>query len=271
MRFKLKKQFISCLLSVILLFTIGMIFETGNNNYADAPPNLSVEADSKVHIVDFIKLPLLHSPITNIGSAKLASEGYVNGKYANLMKGNVKQSVRVEPFSDTYTIEKSVVGPIPQPAVNEDIAGAPTKPTSTVKSDSGLFEVQIEEIFKGTSLAGYGLEKAILEVEEEYGINAFFTIAVMKLESAIGKSKIAMDKNNLFGLNAIDGDEYNQALSFNSKADSVRKFGQLISINYINKGYTTLEKVASKYCEANPKWPGLVKSIMEGDYRKLLH
>ncbi|MEX2462391.1 MAG: glucosaminidase domain-containing protein [Paenibacillaceae bacterium] len=145
----------------------------------------------------------------------------------------------------------------------------PQKPTSTVRSDSGLTESQIGAIFKGTSLADYGLEKVILEVEAEYGINAYFTIAVMKLESAHGESKIAVNKNNLFGLNALDGDGYNKAFSFKTKADSVQKFGQLISKNYVGKGYTTIEKVSKKYCLANPQWSDLVMSIMLGDYSKL--
>jgi hypothetical protein len=251
MRSKLKQPFIAYLLSVTLLLTIAMIFETGNNNHTDASPNLSIEADSKVHIADFIKLPLFQPFIKN----------------SFIIPSN--STTREVKIIDSAA-EKSFARPISKPDDNKEIAAAPLKPTSTVKSDSGLNEAQIEEIFKGTSLAGYGLEKAVMEVEEEDGVNAFFTIAVMKLESANGKSKIAMDKNNMFGLNAIDGDEYNMALSFNTKGDSVRKFGQLLSINYVDKGFTTVEKVADKYCEANPEWPSLVKRIMEGDYRKLL-
>ncbi|QGQ96483.1 hypothetical protein EHS13_17120 [Paenibacillus psychroresistens] len=186
------------------------------------------------------------------GWLALKQGGYVNGKYTKLKIENVKKIAQVK----TLSLQSSVV---------KDIA----KPTSNVKSDSGLREANIEEILKGTSLAGHDLEKAILEIEEEFGINAYFTIAVMKLESGNGKSRIAKNKNNLFGLNALDGDVYNKAFSFKTKGDSVRKFGQLISKNYINKGYTTVEKVSKKYCQANPKWSGAVKAIMKSDYSKL--
>ncbi|MFC5405936.1 glucosaminidase domain-containing protein [Cohnella soli] len=146
---------------------------------------------------------------------------------------------------------------------------APNRPTSKVESDSGLSEADIETIFEGTALAGHGLEQTVLEVEEKYGINALFTIAVMKLESGNGRSKLAKKKNNLFGLNAITGDAHNKAYAFETKGDSVRKFGQLLSASYVDKGYTTIEKIAGKYCPANSKWPGLVKSIMKKDFQKI--
>ena len=139
----------------------------------------------------------------------------------------------------------------------EFVQEKPNKPTSKVNSESKLTEQQIEQIFEGTSLADHGLEQTILQTEEEYGINAYFTIAVMKLESGHGKSKLAKEKNNLFGLNAIDGDAFNKAFSFHTKGESIEKFGQIISKNYIDKGYTSIEKVASKYCQANPKWSAL--------------
>ena len=201
---------------------------------------------------------------------QLKDGGYVNGKYTELISG---QAISPETQLTTQT-------PLPLPlplqkplkiTVNKTTNSAiPSKPTTIVKSDSKLTIKHITEIFEGTLLADHGLEETIIEIEREYGINAYFTIAVMKLESGHGKSKIARNKNNLFGLNAIDGDAYNKAFSFKTKGESVRKFGQLISDNYIDKGYTSIEKVAKKYCNANPKWSSLVMSIMKSDYKKLL-
>lgn len=194
---------------------------------------------------------------------KLKNGGYVHSKYAELISESweqPKKSAKVAVLSAGHiTVKENIIR-----------VATPSKPTTTVKSDSRLTEEQIAQIFEGTLLADQDLEKTILEIEQEYGINAYFTIAVMKLESGHGKSKIARDKNNLFGLNAIDGDAYNKAFSFETKGDSVEKFGQLISDNYIDKGYTSVEKVASKYCKANPKWSTLVMNIMKKDYKKLL-
>jgi beta-N-acetylglucosaminidase len=135
-------------------------------------------------------------------------------------------------------------------------------------TESGLTEDHISTIFKGTALEDQGLEEVILEIEKTYSINAYFTIAVMKLESGNGESRLAKTKNNLFGLNAIDGN-MDEAFSFKTKGESIRKFGQLISKNYVGKGYTTIEKISKKYCPSNSEWPSLVASIMRSDYKKL--
>jgi flagellum-specific peptidoglycan hydrolase FlgJ len=210
---------------------------------------------------------------TDNGWLKLQDGGFVHGGYAKKVKkevtvlsfaseANRQPTITRNEKSEEMRMEKIE---ILEEAVEEEL----TKPTSTVESDSGLTIEHIEKIFEGTALSGHDLEQAILEVEEEYGINAYFTIAVMKLESGNGKSRLAKSKNNLFGLNAIDGDKYNKAFSFKTKGDSVRKFGQLLSKHYVGKGLTTIEKVARKYCPSNSKWPSLVKNIMKRDYSKL--
>jgi flagellum-specific peptidoglycan hydrolase FlgJ len=212
-------------------------------------------------------LEIMH--ITDKGWLNLKNGGYVNGKYAKPIDRNFKQTAQVTTLSVIHTKVNDVGAKPPQSTAFKDAVEASNKPTSSVKSDSGLIAAHIEKLLEGSSLAGHDLEKIIVEMEEEYGINAYFTIAVMKLESGYGKSSLSKNKNNLFGLNAIDGDKTNKAFSFKTKGDSVRKFGQLISKNYLGKGYTTIEKVSRKYCHANPKWSGLVISIMNSDYRKL--
>ncbi|NIK71528.1 flagellum-specific peptidoglycan hydrolase FlgJ [Paenibacillus sp. BK720] len=212
---------------------------------------------------------------TDNGWLALKDQGFVHGRYAEKLEvkaapaAEKKLEVQVlakantiaePPLNDTLEIKPAKAIPLPSD---------PGKPTSAVESDSGLTEEHIAKLFEKTALANHGLEKAVLEVEEEYGINAYFTIAVMKLESGNGKSTLAKKKNNLFGLNAIDSDKYNRAFAFETKSDSVRKFGQLLAKNYVGKGYTTIDKVARKYCPTNPKWASLVMNIMKRDYKKL--
>ncbi|GLX67959.1 glucosaminidase domain-containing protein [Paenibacillus glycanilyticus] len=218
---------------------------------------------------------------TDNGWIALQDQGFVHGNYVKEVEGKKEKAVTIasaaksaatemlaavnpaeveEPLNDTLKIlpHKEIVEP-----------SEPEKPTSSVESDSGLTEEHIAKLFEKTALANHGLEEAVLDIEEEYGINAYFTIAVMKLESGNGKSTLAKKKNNLFGLNAIDSDKYNRAFTFESKGDSVRKFGQLLAQNYVNKGYTTIDKVARKYCPTNPNWASLVMNIMKRDYKKL--
>lgn len=211
---------------------------------------------------------------TENGWLELQGGGYVHGGYAAKIKGEVSALSFSAASKRDPAIEINNIGAerelqsemIEEPAEAEEELN---KPTSIVESDSGLTEAHIAKIFEGTALSGHNLEQAVLEIEEEYGINAYFTIAVMKLESGNGKSYLSKKKNNLFGLNAIDGNKYNKAFSFKTKGDSVRKFGQLLSRNYVNKGLTTIEKVARKYCPANSRWSSLVKNIMKRDYNKL--
>ncbi len=224
-----------------------------NTNYEVTAYYLNVRADanSKSKILDVVSKGTILEVIkpTDNGWLKLKSGGYVHSKYAKLISRGVKQPEHVKVLS----VEKE----------------RPIQPTSLVKSDSGLTEEHIAKIFDGTALEGEGLEKAILNVEKDYGINSYFTIAVMKLESGHGKSRIAKHKNNLFGLNATGKDPYNKAFSFKTKGDSVQKFGHIISEYYVDKGLTSIDKVAPKYCGVNTNWSALVKSIMKSDYKKI--
>jgi flagellum-specific peptidoglycan hydrolase FlgJ len=225
--------------------------------------NVRANPDKKSKILNVIKKGTMidvQSQSDN-GWLKIKEGGYVHGGYARKVSGELKIAEQEEPLTGRTAKAGNVL--------RTQDEGDPSKPTSAVGTDSGLTEADITLIFDGTALAGHGLEETILEVEEQYGINALFTIAVMKLESGNGSSRLAKSKNNLFGLNAITGDKNNRAFSFESKGDSVRKFGQLLSKNYVGKGYTTVEKIARKYCPANSNWSGLVKNIMKKDFGRL--
>jgi hypothetical protein len=239
--------------------------------------NVREQPDANSNIIEVLKQgdTIEVGQTLDNGWLALKDKGFVHGRYAEKMEesgavatvaaaapevlAKANTIVAELPLNDTLKIKPSQT---PEPS-------DPEKPTSTVESDSGLTEEHIAKLFEKTALADHGLEKAVLDIEQEYGINAYFTIAVMKLESGNGKSTLAKKKNNLFGLNAIDSDKYNRAFSFKTKGDSVRKFGQLLAKNYVDKGFTTIDKIARKYCPANPKWASLVMNIMKKDYKKL--
>ncbi|MEK0315848.1 glucosaminidase domain-containing protein [Cohnella sp. 56] len=218
--------------------------------------------------------------LTDNGWLKLKDGGYVHGGYAKLLDDPDGGPPALSPAQpEDGAVQLDVPGAKPDDPLPQDGSAAgsdsstdtdsePASPTNRVASDSGLTEAHIAKLFKGTALAGHGIESVVLEIEEEYGINALFTIAVMKLESGNGKSRLSRTKNNLFGLNATSSAD-SKAFSFKSKGESVRKFGQLLSDKYVDKGYTTVDKVAQKYCPASSSWAGKVMNIMKSDYRKL--
>ncbi|CAM3885188.1 S-layer homology domain-containing protein [Alkalicoccus chagannorensis] len=81
-------------------------------------------------------------------------------------------------------------------------------------------------------LAGEG--DSFKEAEEEYGINALYLMAKAIHESSWGRSEIAQDKNNLFGLNATDEDPYGNADEFHSFEDSILFAGMHMKETYGN-------------------------------------
>ena len=66
-----------------------------------------------------------------------------------------------------------------------------------------------------------------------YGVNALLSISIAANESAWGTSSIAQQKNNLFGLNAVDSSPGESADVFDSAAACVQDFAK----NYISRGY----------------------------------
>ena len=79
------------------------------------------------------------------------------------------------------------------------------------------------------------LGAALKEAENTYGVNALLTLSVAINESGWGQSVIAKDKNNLFGMGAIDSDPYNGAYKYPSTRESVLDFTKnFISNQYAN-------------------------------------
>lgn len=93
---------------------------------------------------------------------------------------------------------------------------------SKVKSDSKMRDI-------GT---------ALVEMQNTYGVNALAIAGVAANESAWGTSKIAMEKNNLFGLNAVDSAP-EMASYYESVAKCIKDFSETyMSKRYLRAGYT---------------------------------
>jgi len=138
------------------------------------------------------------------------------------------------------------------------------RPISIVNSKSNLHIEDLKKLLSKTKLVG--IEEAILKAEQQYEINAFFILAVARLESGDGNSQIARNKNNLFGLNAVDNDPYNKAFTFKSKSESVYSFAKLIKKYYIGKNLKTVEQINTKY-SSSVKWSNKIYRIMLNDYQ----
>ncbi len=78
----------------------------------------------------------------------------------------------------------------------------------------------------------FGTGKYFKEAEATYGQNALMMFGTAMNESANGTSKIAMDKNNLFGYGAADSCAYDCAYSYDSPRDSIMDYAKKTDTNY---------------------------------------
>lgn len=83
------------------------------------------------------------------------------------------------------------------------------------------------------------------EAEEHYHINALYLLAHSALESDWGRSKIAKDKNNFFGITAYDTTPYLSAKTFDDVDKGILGATKWIKENYIDRGRTFLGNKAS--------------------------
>ena len=94
---------------------------------------------------------------------------------------------------------------------------------------------------KGASSKLCNTGNIFIKYQNKYGVNALMSIAFAIQESGWGKSTIAMNKNNLFGLNAIDSNPGGNADSFNSVENCIMNFASSwMSKRYLNATYTSL-------------------------------
>lgn len=78
----------------------------------------------------------------------------------------------------------------------------------------------------------YGTGQYFKEAEATYGQNALMMFSTAMNESANGTSKIAMDKNNLFGYGAADSCAYDCAFPYDSVRDSIMDYAQKTGTSY---------------------------------------
>lgn len=121
-------------------------------------------------------------------------------------------------------------------------------------------------------------------IEKQYNINGIFVASIGIHESAWGTSKLAKEKNNLFGYGAYDSNPYNGAYQFSNYSESIDLLARVLVKYYLNpKGTniyggekavgtyyngTTVSGVNTKYASDN-QWCNKVYQYMKYLYNKL--
>ena len=115
-----------------------------------------------------------------------------------------------------------------------------------------------------TGLSGLG--KDFKEVSEKYGINPLLLMAMAKHETGNGTSELFLEKNNLFGFNAIDHDPYNMASDFKEPKESIETVAKHLKEEYLDKNGTYFNGVSAKGIgtryASDPDWSKKVNSMM---------
>ena len=116
---------------------------------------------------------------------------------------------------------------------------------------------------RNSRLAGKGA--IFKEAEKRYGVNALYLMAHSALESAWGRSQIANDKNNFFGIAAYDTSPYDSAKKFDDVDKGILGAAKWIRENYIDGGRDHLGNKATgmnvRYA-SDPYWGEKIASIM---------
>ena len=76
--------------------------------------------------------------------------------------------------------------------------------------------------------------------EQKYKVNGIFIAAIGIHESGWGTSRIAADKNNLFGYMAYDSDPYNSASTFEDYENAINTVAEALSTRYLYSSGTKI-------------------------------
>lgn len=123
---------------------------------------------------------------------------------------------------------------------------AVTSPYSAMQIDKALSGIGASEMV--------GLGEAFKKAERESKIHALFLAAIAVHESAMGTSRIAREKNNLFGWGAVDASPFDSAHSFVSKEAGILHVASRLRAMYINDWkLTTPNQIGTRY-SSDKQW-----------------
>jgi len=138
--------------------------------------------------------------------------------------------------------------------------------TMEVESKSGFTSDMFEEAWKELGADGMiGTGDMFIKAEKETGINSVVLASIAILESGWNRSKIAVDKNNMYGFGAYDRNPYYYARSFNSREEGTLRVAQFIKEEYLSptgRYYNggDLRAIGKRYA-TDPHWDKKVSRV----------
>jgi beta-N-acetylglucosaminidase len=130
--------------------------------------------------------------------------------------------------------------------ITADTNIAVTSPYSAMQIDKALSGIGASEMV--------GLGEAFKTAERESKIHALFLAAIAVHESKMGTSRIAREKNNLFGWGAVDDSPFDSAYSFASKEAGILHVASRLRAMYVNEWkLTTPSQIGTRYA-SDTQW-----------------
>ena len=117
-----------------------------------------------------------------------------------------------------------------------------------------------------------GQGNIFIEASKESGLDPIYIFAHASWESDYGRSYLARDRGNYFGINAIDANPNAAHHMGNTMYDGIVNGAVWISKNYYQEGQTSLNSMiygGKRYAKAADKWIKGVNGIMAESYAYL--
>lgn len=156
----------------------------------------------------------------------------------------VAKNVKKAPISKIVYIGTYVKPVETTPKENVFISNSDISIDMDLNKPSGLTLEQFKNVLSNISYDENNIFEDNAEyfyyVEKQYNVNGIFLAAVGIHESGWGKSKISLDKKNLFGYGANDSNPYNNAFEFDEYQEGIDLVARVFAKYYINEPGTPI-------------------------------
>ena len=137
--------------------------------------------------------------------------------------------------------------------------------TISVEAMNNIIAYYEEHACHSMAFSGHG--EAFIEAARITGLNPVYLFAHAACESDFGRSYLARDRHNYFGINAVDTNP-NAAYAMGDGVDQGIIAGAVwIKKNYYDQGYTTLESMHNAGYATSPTWASEIVSIANSAIR----
>ena len=181
---------------------------------------------------------LYHYISTNLNAGSSSSTQVVGKAPSYLANGTKYYSYDGHYFYKTYaTMIEDYKSDTTRYAVNKDqpfynyyqFLSHRTKTTFTASD----FNTRVSKVLSGGTSKMTNTGSAFIDSQNQYSVNASLMFGLAVNESAWGQSKIAKNKNNLFGHGAVDSDPYKAAFVYGSILEGINYHAKV----FVDKGY----------------------------------